>query len=215
MSGMSGFRKPKSQTLWSLLIAIAIISLWHVDADAQRRSRHWQDRSNFTGIMSLFQFSEVQAELELSRDEAELVFALQEDLFSEYRNARRDTGDQDGLPTADEVSEKSNALAKRLLSAILRPKQSKRLNELWLQRQGLRAIVDDSLVEALELTDDQKAETQKMEGRLSQGYGRGAINDADAAIAKEITETLTDDQQKRWETMLGKPFDFSTISTRR
>lgn len=160
------------------------------------------------GIMSLFRIAKVQAELELSREQAELLFALQADLFTEYRSARRDRRNQDGLPTALEVSRTSQQVANRLLRTILERPQYDRLQELWLQRRGLRAIISDSLVKSLELTDEQRMETRELVDQLSEQYMNGRLSISDKEIARKIAGALTKEQQDQWESMLGKRFSF-------
>ncbi|QDV70156.1 hypothetical protein Poly24_38750 [Rosistilla carotiformis] len=198
---------------WSTLLIFLCLLSPVAHAQPENRSRGESRRGGMqryfnSGIMSLFRIPEVQAELELSRETAELIFALQADLFSEYRNARRDQSTDEALPSADEVSTQSGQVAERLLSAILDPAQFKRLQELWLQRRGLRAITMDDLADALELDTSQREATAELVQRISRGYGRGKISEEDAEVAKQITEILTPQQRKQWETMLGKPFDF-------
>lgn len=197
------------------LMPIAVLMLTFTvttiqDASAQnRRDRRAGLRQYFSnGMMSLFRLADVQAELDLTRVEAELIFALQADLFSEYRNARRDNRTDSGLPTPEQVTSESKAVAERLLATILHPSKYKRLQELWLQRQGLVAIATDSLADALQLDEAQRSKTRELVQQLSSDYPRGKISDADAEIAKQITETLNPDQQEAWERMLGRPFSF-------
>ena len=158
--------------------------------------------------MSLFHIAKVQAELELSREQAELLFALQADLFTEYRSARRDRRNPNGLPTAQEVSHTSQRVANRLLGTILAPSQYKRLQELWLQRRGLCAVTDEALIKTLELSEDQREETKQLADQLSDQYMHGRLREADKEIARKIAKVLTKQQQRKWELMLGKHFSF-------
>ncbi|WP_417746307.1 hypothetical protein [Rosistilla oblonga] len=192
----------------TLLVFCCVLSSWAVAQPTNRSRGGGMQRFFNSGIMSLFRIPDVQAELDLSRDTAELIFALQADLFSEYRNARRDKSSSEELPSADDVAAQSGPVAERLLSTILDPNQYKRLQELWLQRRGLRAIAMDDLADALQLDESQRETTGKLVQQLSRNYGRGKISDEDAEIAKEITATLTPEQQKQWEKMLGRPFNF-------
>lgn len=189
-----------------LLIAVSDVAL------AQRGFRRSSGREAMSkGIIGLFQYPAIQAELNLTRDEAEMVFALREDLMSEYRAARRHDGQQGELPSPEQVAQKGNDLAERLLRVILRPKQYKRLEELWLQRQGLRAITEPSLADTLALTPEQREEVGELVKQLSGSYGTGPISDDDAKIAESITGALNKQQQETWESMLGETFDFRTL----
>lgn len=188
-----------------LLMMATLCNLGFAQRGFRRNMR--RDAIN-AGVMGLFQSSAVQAELDLSRDEAEMIFALRDDLFSEYLLARRSDDQSSGLPTPDEVARNGNQLALRLLGVILKPKQMTRLNELWLQRQGVRALSDNSLADTLQLSDQQRAEIDKRVKQLSRDYGYGNLDDEDAKVVESIRDVLNEKQKKKWESLLGEAFSF-------
>ncbi|MEZ6087581.1 MAG: hypothetical protein R3C05_06060 [Pirellulaceae bacterium] len=180
------------------------------ELSAQRRQGR-RPRSNpfaTDGLMSMFRIPEVQGELELTREQAELIFALQSDLYSEYRNARRNPAEGSGLPTADEVRTKGRLVADRVLAAILGEASFERLNELWLQKQGLRAINSDRFADRLSLSQEQRDAIRELLSKLSRDYGEREPNASDKEIAEQVLALLTAEQQTNWEQMLGEPFSF-------
>ena len=204
-------RKPDSLARKAIVcITLCLFIGWGADLSAQRQGERRSRVNPFIndGLISLFRIPAVQAELKLTREQAELIFALQADLYSEYRNARRNPAQGSELPSADEVSVKGQQVANRVLAAILGPTSYQRLSELWLQRQGLRAINNDQFADKLMLSEEQRHSIRELVEKLSRDYGRREPNDADKAVAKEILTLLTPQQQEKWEQLLGEPFSF-------
>jgi len=111
------------------------------------------------------------------------------------------------------------------LAEVLLPQQLKRLNEIFIQQNGVNALQDDDIAKELGISDAQKAKltevrqaNQQAMGEqmrtLFQGGGGGGDRDAARAKMEEIRKTndakllavLSPDQQKKFEEMKGKPF---------
>jgi len=110
---------------------------------------------------------------------------------------------------------------KAKLAEILLPNQLKRLNEIFVQVNGLNALQDDDIAKELAITEAQKtklAEVRTANGEAMRSQGREAFAGLDdAARAAKFAEmrkeadakllaVLTPDQQKKFEEMKGKPF---------
>jgi hypothetical protein len=116
---------------------------------------------------------------------------------------------------------------KAKLAEILLPHQLKRLNEIFVQQNGVSALQDEDIAKELGINDAQKTKlaeirtaNQTAMGELMrsmfQGGGGGGGGDRDANRAKmeearkagdaKLLAVLTPDQQKKFEDMKGKPF---------
>src|SRR5207244_922865 len=80
------------------------------------------------------------------------------------------------------------ALLDKALAEILQPEQGRRLRQILLQRQGTQAFSDPQVAGELGLSAEQA-------DRI-----RGLPDD------KRRLELLTEEQQARWQAMLGEPF---------
>jgi len=111
------------------------------------------------------------------------------------------------------------------LTTVLNPAQSKRLNQIDLQQRGAQAFLDAQVEKALLLTDDQKEQVKtinadalkEIQRQLSQGTAGAKIEDFGKkmlALRKETMDrlmaTLTDQQKKAWEDLIGTPFELKT-----
>jgi hypothetical protein len=85
--------------------------------------------------------------------------------------------------------------------------QSRRLKQLQRQREGVRALSSDEVVEALGLTDEQRDELAELapQGGPFGGFGppRNDPRDMEDALA-----VLTDEQRATWNELVGAPFRF-------
>jgi len=110
---------------------------------------------------------------------------------------------------------------KAKLAEVLLPNQIKRLNEIFVQVNGVRAIEDDDVAKELGISEAQKAklaEVRQANGEAMRNQGREAFAGLDEAgraakfaeMRKEgegkLLAVLTADQQKKFEAMKGKPF---------
>ena len=176
----------------------------------------------------LVDLPEVRTELGVDDQQAELLDALQEDLA----NQRRAIIDEElGPRSADESVQRLQAEARlenltafdrrseELLAVVLEPKQAGRLAELYLQRDGIMAIDRPEIATKLELSDEQKQRLQSLreslvESRLrrsSWGEQQRPMREKEQAGLRAL---LNEEQQTRWQELLGKPFEFPASSRR-
>lgn len=122
---------------------------------------------------------------------------------------------------------------KKVVDETLTSNQKKRVKQIEVQAQGLRAFTSEANAKTLNLNDSQKTkikaiadEAQKgtLEARREIGFGAGErptpekiaeVNKKVQKIEKQaiadITDALTPEQQKLYKEMTGEPFDTSKL----
>lgn len=162
---------------------------------------------------------DLQAELKISEEQVDKIKALREKQQAELRK----------------LMEKIQEDNRKEFEATLTPAQAKRLKQLEVQNQGLRAFTTETNVKALNLSETQvtkiKAvvdEAQKTIGEARRegfgGFGGGGRPDAakmeevnkkvqklEKQAMADVADLLTADQQKVWAEMVGEPFDTSKL----
>ena len=130
-------------------------------------------------------------------------------------------------PTPEQVAEFEKQRLERTreekakLAEVLLPNQIKRLTEIFVQVNGVRALDDEDIAKELGISEAQKAklaEVRQANGEAMRNQGREAFAGLDEAgraakfaeMRKEsdgkLLAVLTADQQKKFEAMKGKPF---------
>lgn len=127
----------------------------------------------------------------------------------------------------NKLRELRKARREELIKAIpdlLKPEQSKRLDQLVLQADGLNAFAVDAVQAALKLTGEQKTDIEaardeankKVEDLFKDVEDDSARAEAlKKAIAvrnatmDKLINGLTDDQKKEWKALTGDMFEFS------
>ncbi|MHC4877646.1 MAG: secretin N-terminal domain-containing protein [Planctomycetota bacterium] len=114
------------------------------------------------------------------------------------------------------------AVMERQVTAVISEDQKKRLDELVLQRQGMRVFADDRTAESFGLSEDQrskaKAIVEEYEGKRREVRFNRDLSDEerDAQLEKlsaerdeKVGAVLTADQKAAFTQRQGKVFDFS------
>lgn len=108
---------------------------------------------------------------------------------------------------------------KEKLSEILLPHQMKRLEEIYIQTMGMRALQDSEIAATLQITEAQQeqmrqAQQQVFEGMrdlFTPGADREQMREKMQALRKQAEEkvlaVLSADQQQQFADMKGKPFE--------
>ena len=145
--------------------------------------------------LTLVNHPRVQAELQLS---SEQVQRLQQLVQSEpARRAAQMLAERGSCERTDE-RRKVMTQVRQGIQNILNKDQWQRLNEIWVQVRGVRALQSERIAKELELTRGQE---KQLGGLLSGGFlGRG-----DEMEAKAM-EVLNEDQQKKFTAMKGAEF---------
>lgn len=173
----------------------------------------------------------IQEELKLGEDELFLINKLVEDHRSETRALFsgidfRSLSEEDRRSKFEELTKKRTELARESekgLAEFLTEPQAKRLNEIAVQLQGVRALTDDDVAKKLKLTSDQKKKVEdalkavdedrrKMFEQLRAGGDgfegmREKMEEARRKSDARVLAVLSGDQQKQFDEMKGKPFD--------
>jgi Spy/CpxP family protein refolding chaperone len=174
------------------------------------------------GIGTLAQNKSVQEELKVKEDTAtkikDAITKVQEDNKDDLAKLRdQNTSRED----RQAIGKKLNEAYTKSLKDILDTDQMKRLNQIVLQQEGLRVFQNESVQSALKMTDDQKTKIKGIADDLQKetaalrpaGGGRPSADDIakGAALRKEAMtkakDTLTGDQKKAFDDLLGKPFE--------
>jgi hypothetical protein len=166
---------------------------------------------------------EVQTELKLNGQQIEKIDAIRRVVRENHKedfNKLRNLGVEE---RRRQEAALSSAVSQEIMTAVrevLQPVQAKRLEQVHLQRQGLRAFGDPQVEKALRLTDEQKAklkivaeDTAKEVRALFSPRARNAFPEAlkkvealrKTAVEKSVA-LLTDEQRKLWREMIGDPF---------
>jgi hypothetical protein len=210
----------------SCLIALLLIAT-AADAQSWRGPRGrgpFGGRGAPGGLLFLVSVDAVQDELAVTAEQRELLESLQADLSDQRRGlfARRFAGPPepgDRNERSDEIQqgmEKLNRQGDELVTAILEPNQTERLQQLRLQHEGVRAFERPEIVKDLGLSDSQLAKIRQMRDEVQPRGAENEVEDAPAIdrradrgqLESRILAVLTNQQIEDWEKMKGKEFEF-------
>lgn len=174
----------------------------------------------FGGPLSLLAQKSVQDELKLTDDQVKKGAELEEKL----RFKREDFQNLNEEERRKKFAERTEA-AQKGLGEILKPDQLKRLNQISLQQQGVRAIAQERIASDLKLSDEQK---QKVKGVMdeyntaSRALFKGGFNEENRKKAEELrkstdeklTGLLSAEQKETWNKLTGEPFKGEIVRRR-
>jgi hypothetical protein len=192
------------------------------------------------GAGQLLGTPEVQKELGISDEQKGLIDDMLAGLREEGQKVFGSFNPQDFQNLTDEerqkrreeVGKKFEELNKKTeenVAMILEPKQLDRLNQLRLQREGIRAFGRDDVAEKLGLSAEQREkinaifESLRPDPSQFRNFNFQNLSDEDRAKLREqgeqmrqkgeqartdIVNLLTPEQKEKWEAMQGKKFDF-------
>jgi hypothetical protein len=138
-----------------------------------------------------------------------------------FLDSLTETGEEREKKLGEHRKNAREKLAK-FLKETLKAEQLKRLRQIELQQERAFALGQDELVKELKITRQQRQQfvaiTQEMQKKIqplikeAQSGGnpeeiRPKIFKFRDESAKKLEAVLTDEQNKQWKDMLGKPFD--------
>jgi hypothetical protein len=161
----------------------------------------------------------VRKELKLSADQIKKVEELHENMRKKVEEVFKLKGDE-GRKMQQDLIENLKALA-----GILKPEQAKRLKQISYQRQGEWAFTDGEVAKALQLTDTQKKEIQKIiEDHATQmrhlfqprapgdEETRKKMTALRTVFQEKLMKLLTNEQRTKWKDLQGAPFEMRSVS---
>jgi len=169
----------------------------------------------------LLRNSAVQQELKLDESQKTKIAALQEETQKQQRElygGLRDVDADQRQQRYAEIREKAQQQQKQLaeqIDAVLSEQQAARLEQLRLQMQsrwtGAAIILGRAeLADRLGVTDEQRerlrAVQQQAQKELQQQYEQ-----LRRQARRKVLESLTPEQQAKWQEMLGDPFEFPQV----
>lgn len=204
------------QTLWTAAVAIALAVGTAMPSQAQGQGRRGRGFGG-GGTTQLLRMPEVQKELKLEAAQIELLNALQRPQINrqEFQSLSPEQ--------RRERFQQIRAEQEKKIAEILNKDQMTRLKQLQLQRQGVRALSQPEVANALKLSADQKSKIEAIrqeERSALQGLrGNGQSPEDRRAAFEKIRATrqaneakllgvLTDAQKKQFEAMQGPKFTF-------
>lgn len=206
-------------------IAVAgVVVLITAVASAQQPGQP-RDGAVFTGPPSmgkvgLVRNPRVQAELKLDDDQKAKVGEIATRL-GEARGEQ--VTDRQQLRERREAFAAKVAEEEKKLDEFLNEAQQKRLSELSLQAEGIRALFRDDFADKLGLSDEQREKLQAIlseqreqarRERAQRGEGRqrgdfAAIRERARERERQVMEVFSEEQKKKWEELKGEPFQMS------
>ena len=222
-------RQPmKSQIRFRLgLFALAMVALWGQQpqsAVAQVPDENRKELVDALGPPFIVCRNKVLDELKVSDEQRDkLLQHIMEQIMETgpFLDSLTETGEEREKKLNEHRKNAREKLAK-VLKETLKAEQQKRLRQIQLQQERAFALGQDELVKELKITDQQRQQfvaitqelQRKVEPLIKEAQSGGKPEEIRPKVfklrdeyAKKLEAALTDEQQKKWKDMLGKPFD--------
>jgi Spy/CpxP family protein refolding chaperone len=197
----------------TFVAAIAMMACGTALAQERQRQRPGGGPGFGGGTMFLLGQESIQKELKLSDEQVKKVKEL-----AEKQGGGRP--DFQGL-SREEIMKKMAERRKvqdEAVAKILDAKQLKRVKQLQLQQQGVRALSNAEVAKALKLTDEQKDKIKDIQTKAREAAGgpRGDRSpeaqkkreEARKATTEKVMGVLTAEQKTALKELQGEPFKF-------
>lgn len=196
------------------LLSLVVAGLLVIPAVAQRPLAG----SNPFGAGKIFllQSEDVQKELKLSDEQVTKLKEIAEKQRNAFKDLPKDKDER--LKKIQEI-QKENQEREKQVADLLKPEQTKRLDQILLQQQGAGALLNPKVIEDLKITDEQKTKItdaiKDSAKELQDLFKGGKVDPAEIQkkLAEQRTKTmekasgvLTPEQQKQWKEKVGEPF---------
>jgi hypothetical protein len=196
------------RTFWRWAVVLAVLAIWVASAWPQEPALP----EGTTVKLLLLRQKSVQKELDLSADVVKKIMAFTEEQ-AEAAGKALDLPEAQRKKAFEQLEDKN----KKFLADTLNPKQTTRIDQLYLQFTGPYQLTRPEVAKALSLTDDQQkkfkdlhAEYRKelgdiLFGKDSQGRAERFAKLREKTRMK-ILSMLTDKQQAQARELAGPPF---------
>ncbi len=235
--------------MWSklaqvVLVVIVLVGQWEVAwAQFGPPGGGLRRRPFFRGAVGpteLLRRPQVREELQLTPEQLEQIDQLRSqlrqemfsmfDLFRQMRSAQDDQQREQIRQQIENFRRQLRQKALQELSKILSPEQMRRLEQLQLREQGVRALAQDEYAQKLGLSREQKDKIaqilQKQQERREQLFRRARqappeqrrqqfeqmgqeLQRLREQTEQEVFQVLTARQRQKWEELLGPPLEES------
>ena len=214
------------KTFFTALMAMVVLSIAAVDADAQRGGRGGPGGGRGAGssALELLRQDEVKGEVGLTEDQEKALGEMQSGLRDspEFREIVDRARSADSEEDRRAIFGEMRTVMDKKVNAIIKPEQRSRLDQLSLQRRGMRALADPNMAGQFNISSDQQAkiaelnqkyEEARREFRFNRDMSeeeRDAKSDAlRAEFEKNASAILSSQQRQAFEQKKGKPFAFA------
>jgi Spy/CpxP family protein refolding chaperone len=169
---------------------------------------------------------QLQDELKLDKEQIDKIKTalgkVREDMKDDLAKLREEgTSREDRQAIGKKLAEATN----KALADVLKPEQTKRLQQIENQMMGLRLFSQEKVQSALKLTDEQKdkikaigEENQKKMAELREGGFNPENLKKMTELRKEsmaaAVKLLNEEQKKTYEDLVGKPFELQRTGRR-
>jgi hypothetical protein len=180
-------------------------------------------------LLGLLRIEEVQKEIDMMADQVEAIGKIGEQLRDtprpeagfDFREATEEQRES-FMVKMREFAETQGKKVTEQLEEVLLPEQLERARQIALQAQGMQAFSDPTFIKKIGLTEAQqeklKAQQEGMREKMGTAMREAAQSgDRDSIRAKieemrdesfkEAKSVLTEEQKKKYDEMLGKPFE--------
>lgn len=208
-------KKVKSRRPWKQWVAIAIgvVLLVEIAAVWAHVARPEISAGFGRNALRLLWYHSIQEELNLTEAQINKLG----DLDEKQRNLGSELYDTMSYEDRDRAMEEIYASTGRQVASILDPNQFTRLQQLYLQAQGMSALTDDDVVQKLKISRGQKGQMRTIQDDYDQDRRELFRNGFTADTMKKMEElrketdekmkgVLNQKQQDQWEAMLGEPY---------
>lgn len=171
--------------------------------------------------LGMLQREQIQDELDLNEDQIAVIKELQSDIQRQTKEIFS-SGAKFGGDAARMMATAQKAIRQNIekeLKSVLSPKQLKRLGQLEVQmslrNRGVRALTEEKLAAALEISDEQKKEI-----REGQRESQKALQKEIEALRERhrnrlLQRLLSDEQLSKLELLSGNEYKVKTVNRRR
>ena len=190
--------------------AACLGTVWAADKPAEPARHGLVPEEGAVELMLLWQKS-VREDMKLSDDES---MKVREFVMQQWKKAKEleNAGEADQDKGFTELTKENEKFLKETLS----PEQTKRLEQIALQKAGLLWVTRKHIASELNLTDEQmqKAhELQEQARKQVQEYlssdreaKKGEVEKLHEESRNGLKSLLTDEQKAKWKEMRGEPF---------
>lgn len=200
--------------LWRAGFCVAVLALAVSPVVAQQQGR------GLVGLHGLVGNKSVQEELKLNDDQKAKVTELTKKAQSDMEEKTKDLTGADRRTKMPAIMKELNDSTSKSLAGILKEEQLKRLKQIQLQREGVRAFANEQVQKALKFSDAQTREVKEILDAAQKQIQEDTkdIPRDDAAKRRQVTQKinrearekvmgkLSDDQKTQWKEMTGEPF---------